>query len=235
MSKIIKAKHTSFLLSGIILAILVFAYFGLPSFREFIDFTVKILINGSEEYTKEYFKEFGVWGPVAIIAFIILQMFLIFFPSWLPVIIAVRAYGFWWGILIALTGVVLASTIGYYIGKSFKGAFLNKVIGEKKMEKMDFWISNYSFGSVVLFRISPFLSNDAISFIAGMLQMKFKKFMLATLTGMVPLSIAIGIFSEDISKLKDGLYWIGGVGIIAYAIYIYIDYTKRRKKHNSSS
>ena len=191
-------------------------------------------MNGNEEYTQEYFKDFGVWGPVAIIAFIILQMFLIVFPSWLPVIIAVRAYGFWWGVLIALIGVVIASTIGFYIGKSFKGIFLTKVIGEKKMEKMDFWISNYSFGSVVLFRISPFLSNDAISFIAGMLHMKFKNFMLATLTGMVPLSIAIGIFSEDISKLKNGLYWIGGVGLIAYVIYIYIDYSKRRKKNFKS-
>ncbi|WP_081212061.1 TVP38/TMEM64 family protein [Salegentibacter sediminis] len=191
-------------------------------------------MNGNEEYTQEYFKDFGVWGPVAIIAFIILQMFLIFFPSWLPVIIAVRAYGFWWGVLIALIGVVIASTIGFYIGKSFKGIFLTRIFGEKKMEKMDFWISNYAFGSVVLFRISPFLSNDAISFIAGMLHMKFKKFMLATLTGMVPLSIAIGIFSEDISKLKNGLYWIGGVGLIAYVIYIYIDYSKRRKKNFKS-
>lgn len=234
MGKLIKTKHTSFLFSGSILGLLVLAYFTLPSFREFIDTTVFVLINGNNEYTQKYFEDFGVWGPVAIIVFIILQMFLIVFPSWLPVIVAVRAYGFWWGILIALTGVVLASAIGYYIGKSLKSAFLTKIIGEKKLEKMDFWITNYSFGSVVLFRISPFLSNDAISFIAGMLQMKFKKFILATLTGMVPLSIAIGIFSEDISKLEEGLYWIGGGGLIAYAIYIYIDYQKR-KKNNSNS
>ena len=194
-----------------------------------------MLWNGSHENTQEYFEDFGVWGPLAIIAFIVLQMFLIFFPSWLPVIIAVRAYGFWWGILIALAGVIIASTIGYFIGKSIKSAILKKIFGEEKMEKMDFWISNYAYGSVVLFRISPFLSNDAISFIAGMLQMKFKKFMMATLTGMIPLSIAIGIFSNDISTLKEGLYWIGGVGFVAYAIYIYIDYKKRRKNNKSKS
>jgi len=194
-----------------------------------------MLWNGSHENTQEYFEDFGVWGPLAIIAFIVLQMFLIFFPSWLPVIIAVRAYGFWWGILIALAGVIIASTIGYFIGKSIKSAILKKIFGEEKMEKMDFWISNYAYGSVVLFRISPFLSNDAISFIAGMLQMKFKKFMMATLTGMIPLSIAIGMFSNDISTLKEGLYWIGGVGFVAYAIYIYIDYKKRRKNNKSKS
>lgn len=186
-------------------------------------------MSDDRERTREYFKQFGIWGPLAIIIFIILQMFLIFFPSFLPIIIAIMAYGFWLGILISLIGIGIASTIGYYIGRKLKGALLNKWLGEKNLEQMDFWISNYSFGVVVLFRISPFLSNDAISFIAGMLKMDYKKFMAATMAGMVPLSLAIGYFSEDISTLEDGLYWIGGAGLLLYALYVYIDY-KRKKK-----
>lgn len=209
---------------------LVLSYYGIEEFREFVDDTWRILMNGDEERTREYFKKFGVWGPLAIILFIILQMFLIIFPSWLPIIIAVMAYGFWWGILISLTGVILASTIGYYIGVKLKGVFLQKIIGEKNLKKMHFWIYNYAFGSVVLFRISPFLSNDAISFLAGMFEMKYKRFITATLAGMVPLTLAVGYFSEDTQKLKDGLYWIGGAGLIAYAVYIYIDQKKRKRK-----
>lgn len=137
------------------------------------------------------------------------------------------AYGFWLGLLISLTGFVIASTLGYYIGKQLKNAFLIRIIGEDKMKKMNFWISNYSFGTVVLFRISPFLSTDAISFIAGMMEMSYKKFIYATLTGMIPLSIGVGYFSEDISKLEDGLYWLGVVGLVSYGIYVYIDHKKR--------
>lgn len=140
------------------------------------------------------------------------------------------AYGFWLGVLISLIGVTVASSIGYFIGVKIKGAVLKKLIGEKNLDKMEFWISNYAFGSVVLFRISPFLSNDAISFLAGMFEMGYKKFLTATLAGMIPLSLAVGYFSEDTEKLKDGLYWIGGAGLVAYAIYIYIDQKKRKQK-----
>lgn len=230
MKKILFSKYFSFYLSGFILLCLVLAYFLHEPFQSFIDQTFDVIMSDDRGRTREYFKQFGMWGPLAIILIIILQMFLIVFPSWLPIIIAVMAYGFWLGVLISLLGVIIASTIGYYIGIKLKGAFLNKILGEKKLEKMDFWISNYAFGSVVLFRISPFLSNDAISFIAGMLEMKFKKFMLATLAGMVPLSLAVGYFSEDISTLENGLYWIGGIGLVAYGIYIYIDYSKRKNK-----
>lgn len=230
MGSFFSLKYSSFYASGIVILALVLAYYGIEEFRDFVDDTWRVLMNGDKEYTREYFKRFGLWGPLAIIIFITLQMFLIVFPSWLPIIVAVMAYGFWLGVLISLVGVTLASTLGYYIGVKIKSAFFKKTLGKKKLEKMEFWISNYAFGSVVLFRISPFLSNDAISFIAGMFEMGYKKFITATLAGMIPLSLAVGYFSEDTEKLKDGLYWIGGAGIIAYAIYIYIDQKKRKGK-----
>ncbi|MDT0643528.1 VTT domain-containing protein [Zunongwangia sp. F363] len=234
MKKHTLPKYLSFILSGTIILGLVFSYFIFPSFEAFIDETIGVILNGNTQETHQYFQQFGIWGPIAIIIFIILQMFLIFFPSWLPIIIAVMAYGFWWGILIGMTGVMLASAIGYYIGTKLENV-VRKIIGEEKLQKMDFWITNYSFVSVILFRISPFLSNDSISFIAGILEMKFKKFMLATFTGMLPLSIAIAYFSEDIDTLEDGMYWIGGAGLVAYAIYIFIDVRKRRNKTASGS
>ena len=228
LKKIILSKYFSFYLSGTFILILVAIYFIHLPFQLFIDQTFDVIISEDKDRTREYFKQFGIWGPLAIIVFIVAQMFLIVFPTILTVIIAVMAYGFWLGILISLIGIVIASTIGYFIGVNLKRAFINKLLGEKNLEKMVFWISNYSFGIVVLFRISPFLSTDAISFIAGMLRMDYKKYMLATLTGMIPLSMAIGYFAEDISTLEDGLFWIGGVGFILYAVYIFIDY--RRKK-----
>ena len=95
---------------------------------------------------------------------------------------------------------------------------------------MEFWISNYGFGTVILFRISPFFSNDGISFIAGIFRMDYKKFMLATYCGMIPLSFEVAYFSQDLDRLENGLYWIGGVGAILYAAYVYLDYKKRKKK-----
>lgn len=184
-----------------------------------------VLLSEDEERIRKYVQQFGFLGPLAIIVFIILQMFLIVFPSWLPIIVGVLAYGFWWGVLINLVGVGIASTIGYFIGKKFKG-----IVSQKKNEKWKYWIKNYSFGTVVLFRTSPFFSNDAISFIAGIFRMSYKKFMIATYAGMIPLSLAVGYFSTDVDKLENGLYWIGGVGAILYGLYIYID-QKKKKKH----
>lgn len=227
--KKIQTKYFSFYLAGFIIICGILAYFTIDPFQDFVDHTIDILLSRDKKRTRQYFENFGIWGPVAIILFIILQMFLLFFPSWLPTIIAVLAYGFWQGVLISLTGTLIASAIGYYIGTQLNEPILKKLFGEKKIREMDFWINHYSFGTVVLFRISPFLSNDGISFLAGIVQMGFKKYMYATLIGIVPLTLAVGYFSKSIDTLKEGLHWVGGGGLVIYAIYIYLDYKKRKK------
>lgn len=227
MSKTTSKSYYSFIVSAGIIAFLVIFYYTNPSFQDSVKEAWNVLLSEDEERIKDYVQQFGVLGPIAIIVFIILQMFLIIFPSWLPIIVGVLAYGFWWGVLINLVGVGIASTIGYFIGKRLKKVF----ISNKKYEKMEFWIENYSFITVILFRVSPFFSNDAISFIAGIFRMSYKKFMLATYAGMIPLSLAVGYFSTDIDKLENGLYWVGGAGAVLYGAYIYFDHKKRKKKH----
>lgn len=225
MSKNFFQKYLSFILSGIILLFLVILYFTHQPFQDSVTEAWDVLLSEDRDRIKDYVEQFGIWGPVAIILFIVLQMFLIIFPSWLPIIVGVLAYGFWLGILINLVGVAIASTLGYFIGKKFHG-----IVGEKKYEKWKYWIDHYSVGTVILFRISPFFSNDAISFIAGIFRMDYKKFMMATYAGMIPLSFAVAYFSQDLERLEDGLYWIGGVGAVLYGVYIYMDH-KKRKKH----
>ena len=226
MSKNFFRRYLSFIISGFILLFLVLLYFTHPPFQEWANEVWEVLVSEDRERIREYVQQFGLLGPLALIVFIILQMFLIVFPTWIPIIIGVRAYGFWWGILINLIGVGIASTIGYFIGKKFKG-----IIGKKKYDKWKYWIQHYSFGTVVLFRVSPFFSTDAISFIAGIFRMDFKKYMIATYAGMIPLTFAVAYFSRDLERLEDGLYWIGGAGAVLYGIYIYLD-QKKQKKHD---
>jgi uncharacterized membrane protein YdjX (TVP38/TMEM64 family) len=223
------SKKISYLLTGAILAALIIFYFAHQPFQQFINETWNILWSEDKDRISAHFESFGFWGPIAIIIVMILQIFLVIFPSWLPMIVAVLAYGFWGGALISITGVYCASSIAFYMGKWLGEDHLEKIMGKSKNKQVEYWVSEYGFWTIAIFRISPFLSNDAISIIAGMLSMKYRKFIFATLTGITPLAFAIAYFAQDIDKLKNGLYWIGGAGILIYGIYVYMDYRKRKK------
>ncbi len=60
-------------------------------------------------------------------------------------------------------------------------------MGEKTEQKMKASVEKYGFRAIIITRISPFLSNDAVGYIAGMTCMNYLKFIAATLLGVLPL------------------------------------------------
>ncbi|MGA1940823.1 TVP38/TMEM64 family protein [Arcobacter sp. YIC-310] len=223
-------KYIPIITSFIFMILMIILYFINDSFKNNINELWEVFNTGNKEEISNHIKSYGIWGAVILILIMVFQLFLVVFPSWLPMIIAALVYGFIPSILISLTGVFLASTLAYVIGSSLSENTLKKYISEKNFDKLDFWVNNYGFFSVVIFRISPFLSNDGVSLIAGVLGMKYLKFISATILGIAPLAIAISFFSSNIDELKEGLYYISALGILIYAVFIYFDYKKRRTK-----
>ncbi len=77
-------------------------------------------------------------------------------------------------------------------------------------------------------RLSPTLSNDAISIAGGILRMGYWRFIGATLAGIVPLTILFAYFGEDNQRLETGLIWISVLRLVALAGYILYDIRIRK-------
>lgn len=215
-------------ISGLLLLGLVVAYFAVPSFHAGVQEAYTVVTSGDKPRITRYVRQFGFWGPLIVVLIMVVQMFLIVVPSWLLMIIAILAYGPWWGGLLSVVAVAVASTVGYGVGKSLSKAALTRLVGERTEDKLEHTVNDYGAGAVVLFRLAPFLSNDAISFVAGMVKMGYLRFLLATLAGIIPLTVLIAFFSQDIDQLKQILAWVGGVGLGGYALYLVVQYIRNR-------
>ena len=216
-----------FVTSGVILLALVLSYFFVPTFHNFVNEAVDILTSDDKEKIENWVSEFGIWGPILIVVAMIAQMFLIIIPSVVLMIVSTLAYGPWWGSLISYTAVVVASSIAYYIGVHASNAFIGKLIGKSAEDKVNHYVQKYGAWAIVLFRVSPFLSNDAISFVAGIGEMRYPKFIAATTAGILPLIAMIAYLGKDTERLETGMWWISGITLVAFLIYFFIN---RRKK-----
>lgn len=203
-----------------VIAVLIAAYFLLPSYREFILEAYNILTSDNEERISDWVSDFGIWGPVFIVAAIVGQMFLVVVNVVLLMLVAILAYGSFWGSVIAITGICVASSVGYYIGNALGEYTVYRLIGKEAKERVEKYTHKYGYAAVVAARLSPFLSNDAISFVAGLLKMNYWKFMGATLAGIIPLTVLIAWLSENMQRLKAGIIWITVISIVAFLFYV---------------
>jgi uncharacterized membrane protein YdjX (TVP38/TMEM64 family) len=226
-----KQKKTSklpLILSLSLLAALVACYFLLPGFQKAVQEAYEVLTSEDEERIREWVSQFGAWGPIVILIGMILQMFLFIIPNILLILICILSYGPVWGGLLAWFGIFLASTVGYFIGNKLSPVIVDKLVSEKTQDKLQDFISHYGMKAIFVLRVSS-LSNDGLSLVAGLLEMKYRRFITATMLGMTPLIAALAILG-DRGKIEKGLIWIGGFLLICLIAYIIIDKRKSKKK-----
>jgi len=209
-----------------LVATLVICYFTIPSVEHFFTEAWNVLTSNDEKRIEEWVSGFGWLGPVVLVLAMVAQMFLIVIPSVALMVVSVLAYGPIWGSLIILLSVFTASSVGYAIGNYFGDFIVEKILGEKTEQKIESFIDDYGFWAVVVTRINPFLSNDAISFVAGILNMGYWRFIGATMLGITPLTIFIAIVGQNTESLKSGLLWGSLVCLVIFGAYIYWDKKK---------
>ncbi|WP_321285402.1 TVP38/TMEM64 family protein [uncultured Sunxiuqinia sp.] len=221
-----------YIILGLMLSISLL-YFTVPDINRFFTEAFETLTSDNNQRISNWVSKLGFWGPVFIILAMVLQMFLLIIPSPLLMVISVLAYGPYWGTLISALAVAVASSIGYLIGRYLGEIAIARLIGDQKEKQLKFYIEKYGVWAVVIPRLAPFLSNDAISFVGGILQMGYWRFIGATLAGIFPLAALIGYFGENNDRLKTGLIWVSAVSLILFVIYIIYD--SKRKSHKSKS
>lgn len=227
----VKQSKWTLILSVSILVGLVLSYFIFPSFQQWINEAYRVLTSENEQRISNWVDQIGFWGPLFIVMAMILQMFLFIIPSPILMVVAVLAYGPYWGAVISVFAIFCAATVGFFLGGYLSQITLKKWLGEKKKNQIGFYVERYGFWAVAIFRISPLLSNDGISVVSGMLKMSYWKFISATLTGITPLALLIAYFGENNERLKSGLLWVTAISALLLVSYIVYD----RRKHDGKS
>ncbi|GHA61933.1 TVP38/TMEM64 family protein [Pontibacter akesuensis] len=199
---------------------LVAAYFVFPGFKGGVQEAWAVLTSGDEQRISAWVEQFGFWGPFFIVLAMVAQMFLLVINVVALMLVAIIAYGPVWGSVIAVVAVGVASTIGYWLGRSLGQAGVSRLIGEKTERKVEGFMEEYGIWAIIIARISPFLSNDAVSFVAGIARMGYLRFIAATLAGIIPLTLLLAWLGENSERLKTGLIWVSGVSLAFFIGYI---------------
>lgn len=216
-------KHLPLILSLVVVCGVVVSYFFVPSVQQFTDEAWQVLTSNDEQRIRKWVDQFGWYGPFIIILAMVVQMFLLVIPSIVLMVVSVLAYGAIWGSIIILAAIFVASSVGYFVGRYFGETLVMKLIGQKTEKKIEEFIENYGFWAIIVTRLNPFLSNDAISFVAGLLKMGYWRFIGATLAGILPLTVVIAVLGESSEQLKTGFFWGSLISLIGFGCYVWWD------------
>lgn len=182
-------------------------------------------------------KSLGDLSAAAVVSLVIVSTVIPPLPIPIPLveIASGLVFGLWYGFLLNWFSQILSSVIAYYIAQHIGKKILKRF---SKYKFLEFYI-NYikRSGPIAVFitraaLVSPF---NIVSFLAGLTEMKFSSFLIATSLGTVSESLLYAFIGSIIRTTRLSLGYvfalvliIAGLGMAA--TYIMIELANRKKK-----
>jgi uncharacterized membrane protein YdjX (TVP38/TMEM64 family) len=190
---------------------------------------------GSPEKIAEKIQTFGVLGPVILIILIMLEVIVAPIPGAIISVTSGYAFGAVWGSVYSYIGNILGTAIAFMISRKFGRPLVEKIIGNEKLNYYDSFFRERGVLLLWLIFLFPIFPSDIISFVTGLSQLRFRKFLMIIIIAFVPNLILLNYFGS--------MLYIHGFGeitliygsflffllIIGIMIYMHI-----KKKHDSS-
>jgi len=161
-----------------------------------------------------------VFGPVAFVLFYIVQP-LIFFPSWLLTVSAGYLYGAVLGTALTLLASNLSALVAYGVGRFFGHGLLNWQRSPGAVQRYAARMVSNSFATVLVMRFL-FLPYDVVSYGAGFLRIRWVPFLLATLIGSIPGTLAFVLFGASIEGDFAGMHIGWNPAMLALSISLFV-------------
>ncbi len=184
---------------------------------------------------KQWFDGLGAAGPFAVIGMMIVAILVSPLPS-APIALAAGAmYGHIWGTLYVLVGSEIGALAAFAIARFLGFDLLHKWFG-KQLSTGLAGSQNVLMLTVFASRLLPFISFDIVSYAAGLTTLKFWRFAIATLAGIIPASFFLAhVGSELVAGETDRILWaVGMLGLItAFPLAVKL-ISKMRRKNNSA-
>lgn len=150
---------------------------------------------------KDFVSQFGVYSAIVFIIILILQLIFAVIPSTPVVIAGGYLFGPFLGMLLSVVGNLLASMLVFGVTRLFGRPFVESIINKSVLEKIDQKSNSIAKTLFVLYLI-PILPHDAFTYVAGLTNIQFKKFVLVVLIGRLPSILFLSVVGHQLTQIS---------------------------------
>lgn len=157
------------------------------------------------------------WGPLLFVALYTVRP-LILFSAALLTVGAGFLFGPVWGVVVTVIGANLGATLAYLIGRYFGQGMLEPSQNAGVVQRYAQRLRTHSFETVLTMRFL-FVPYDLVNLLAGFLRVRYSPFLLATILGSLPGTVAFVLFGASTDgDFSAGLPGLDGRVLVASTV-----------------
>ena len=217
------------------IALVLVAYFAIPGVHAIVNEAVAVLGSANLDAVAEYIRSFGPWAMAFSFALMVFSSILAPLPAFMITLSNAAIFGWWQGAILSWSSAMVGAALCFFIARILGRDVVEKIAGKGTLASVEGYFKKYGTRTILVCRLLPFVSFDAVSYFAGLTPMGFLAFFVATGIGQTPATIVYsyvgGMLTGGAKLLMVGLLCLFSLAILVGIIrQIYTD--RQAKKSN---
>lgn len=160
-------------------------------------------------------QQVGIFGPLIIILLISTAIIISPIPSAPIALVSGALYGHTLGTIYIIVGAITGALIAFFITRELGHDFFKKRFNSHFAVNIT-GSQNTMMFIVFISRLAPFIYFDVISYAAGLTNLSFKRFLIATTLGIIPISFLLAHLGSEVGtgEVEDIAFTLVLLGII---------------------
>ena len=220
--------------------ILCILYFTVPAVKEPVNQAASVLSSANVEAVADYIRSFGVYAMIFSFLLMVCSSVIAPLPAFLITFSNAALFGWWQGAILSWSSAMAGAALCFLIARLLGRDVVERFAGKGVLASVESYFEKYGSKTVLVCRLLPFVSFDAVSYFAGLTPIKFWPFFIATGIGQLPATIVYsyvgGMLTGGVKYFVTALLCIFALGILITIFkHIYNERAGKRAEQNGLS
>ena len=230
-----KKKNLTKLWILAVLVILCLVYFLVPPVNAYVNQVASVLGSANVDAVVAFIRSYGAYAMAFSFALMVFQSVIAPLPAFLITFANAAIFGWWQGAILSWTSSMAGAALCFYLARALGRDTVEKYAGKGALASVEGYFEKYGSRTILVCRLLPFVSFDAISYFAGLTPIKFWPFFIATGVGQLPATIIYsyvgGMLTGGVKYFVTALLCIFSLGILVMIIRrIYMERQEKKKQ-----
>ena len=227
-----KANLTRLILLLVIVLVLVI-YLAVPAVNTFVNQAMAVLGSANLDAVAAYIRSFGAYAMAFSFVLMVFSSLLAPLPAFMITLSNAAIFGWWQGAILSWSSAMVGAALCFFLARGLGRDVIEKLAGRGALAGVEGYFQKYGTKTILICRLLPFVSFDAVSYFAGLTPIKFLPFFIATGLGQTPATIVYsyvgGMLTGGAKALMIGLLCLFSLVILAGIIkQIYAEYQAKK-------
>ena len=173
----------------LVIAVVLVIYLAVPAVNGFVNNAVAVLGSANLDTVAEYIRSFGGYAMAFSFAPMVFSSLIAPLPAFMITLSNAAIFGWWQGAILSWSSAMVGAALCFCLARGLGRDVVERLAGKGALAGVEGYFEKYGTKTILICRLLPFVSFDAISYFAGLTPIKFLPFFIATGIGQLPATI----------------------------------------------